>query len=123
MNKVLLKLLIVVLFMAPVSTFGREIGRQEKMNVLFLVVDDLNSWLLGDTNRYAGKVVAPNIRRLADSGVIFNRAYTASPFCAPSRTALLSGVRPWKSGVYDNGVDTSESTALQNATSLPTLFK
>ncbi|MCK5172058.1 MAG: sulfatase-like hydrolase/transferase, partial [Planctomycetes bacterium] len=93
------------------------------MNVLFLVVDDLNSWLLGDTNRYAGKVVAPNIRRLADSGVIFNRAYTASPFCAPSRTALLSGVRPWKSGVYDNGVDTSESTALQNATSLPTLFK
>ena len=29
----------------------------------------------------------------------------------------------WKSGVYDNGLDMSESTALQNATSLPRLFK
>jgi hypothetical protein len=35
------------------------------MNVLLLVPDDLNSWLLGDTNRYSGKVVAPNMRRLA----------------------------------------------------------
>ncbi|MBC8217975.1 MAG: sulfatase-like hydrolase/transferase, partial [Planctomycetes bacterium] len=92
------------------------------MNVLFLVVDDLNTWLLGDTNRYAGKVVAPNIRRLADGGVVFSRAYTASPFCCPSRTALLSGVSPWKSGVYQNGQITSESIALQNATSLPKLF-
>jgi arylsulfatase A-like enzyme len=92
------------------------------MNVLFLVVDDLNSWLLGDTHRYAGKVVAPNIRRLADSGVNFTRAYTASPFCSPSRTALLSGVSPWKSGVYENGQVIDESVALQNATPLPRLF-
>jgi len=97
-------------------------AQKDRMNVLFLIVDDLNSWLLGDTNRYAGKVVAPNIQRLADSGVIFTHTYTASPFCSPSRTALLSGVRPWKSGVYDNGLDMSESTALQNATSLPKLF-
>jgi arylsulfatase A-like enzyme len=93
------------------------------MNVLFLIVDDLNSWLLGDTNRYAGKVVAPHIRRLADSGVIFTRAYAASPFCSPSRTAVFSGVCPWKSGVYQNGQDASKSVALQKATSLPKLFK
>ena len=98
-------------------------AQENRMNVLFLVVDDLNTWLLGDTNRYAGKVVAPNIKRLADSGVIFAHAYTASPFCCPSRTALLSGVSPWKSGIYQNGQDTSESIALRNATSLPELFK
>jgi arylsulfatase A-like enzyme len=98
-------------------------AREKPMNVLFLVVDDLNTWLLGDTNRYAGKVVAPNILRLADSGVVFSRAYTASPFCCPSRTALLSGVSPWKSGVYQNGQIASESLALQNATSLAKLFK
>jgi choline-sulfatase len=98
-------------------------AQENRVNVLFLVVDDLNTWLLGDTNRYAGKVVASNIRRLADGGVIFNRAYTASPFCSPSRTALLSGVSPWKSGVYENGQTISESIALKNATSLPKLFK
>lgn len=92
-------------------------------NVLFLVVDDLNSWLLGDANRYAGKVIAPNIRRLAESGVVFYRAYTASPVCSPSRTALLSGVRPWQSGVYENGVDIDQSAALRRATPLPKLLK
>lgn len=35
------------------------------MNVLFLVVDDLNTWLLNDPNRYAGKAIAPKIWRLA----------------------------------------------------------
>jgi arylsulfatase A-like enzyme len=95
----------------------------DKPNVLLLMVDDLNSWLLGDTNRYAGKVIAPNIRRLAESGVSFNRAYTAAPVCSPSRTALLSGVRPWQSGVYDNGVNIDASQALKTATSLPALFK
>jgi arylsulfatase A-like enzyme len=93
------------------------------MNVLFLVVDDLNTWLLGDTNRYAGKVVAPHIQRLADSGVLFSRTYTAAPFCSPSRTALLSGVSPYKSGLYENGMDIDASPALQHATSFPKLFK
>ena len=94
-----------------------------KPNVLLLVVDDLNSWLLEDADRYGGKVVAPNIRRLGESGVVFERAYTASPVCSPSRTSLLSGVRPWQSGVYDNGVDISASAALKGATSLPALLK
>ena len=67
-----------------------------RKNVLFLVSDDLNSWLLGDANRYAGKVVAPNLRKFAGSGVNFARAYTASPVCSPSRTAFFSGVSPWK---------------------------
>lgn len=103
---------------------GLAVGEgTDRMNVLFLVVDDLNTWLLGDTNRYSGKVVAPNIRKLADSGVLFNRAYTAAPYCSPSRTAFLSGVSPWNSGVYDNGARTEESVALQNAVSFPELFK
>ena len=102
---------------------GQPCAATERLNVLVLMVDDLNTWLLEDSNRYAGKVVAPNILRLADSGVLFKRAYTASPFCSPSRTALWSGVSPWKSGIYDNGLATEESAALQEATYLPQLFK
>ncbi|NJM54819.1 MAG: sulfatase-like hydrolase/transferase, partial [Verrucomicrobiae bacterium] len=94
-----------------------------KPNVLLLIVDDLNTFLLGDTNRYAGKVIAPNIQRLAQSGVVFNRAYTAAPVCSPSRTALLSGVRPWQSGLYDNGLDMTKSEALKKATPMPEVFK
>jgi hypothetical protein len=74
-----------------------ESTSDQPMNVLFLVIDDLNTWLLGDPDRYDGKVIAPNIRRLAASGVLFNRGYTASPVCSPSRTALMR--RPTLPGV------------------------
>ncbi|MEM7811267.1 MAG: sulfatase [Planctomycetota bacterium] len=92
-------------------------------NVLLLIADDLNTWLLDDPQRYAGRVVAPNLRALADSGVVFKRAYTASPLCSPSRTALLSGVAPWKSGVTHNGLDVGLSETLQAAKSLPAAFR
>jgi arylsulfatase A-like enzyme len=86
------------LLFAPVvlCLFGitRADAADKPMNVLFLVADDLNSWLLEDAERYAGKVVAPNLRKLAASGVNFTRAYTAAPVCSPSRTAFFSGVAP-----------------------------
>ncbi len=92
-------------------------------NVLFLVADDLNSWLLGDPNRYAGKVAAPNLRRLAASGVNFRRAYAAAPVCSPSRTAFFSGVSPWKSGHYHNALQVADSKPLNRALSLAGSFK
>ncbi|MCU0784921.1 MAG: sulfatase-like hydrolase/transferase, partial [Verrucomicrobia bacterium] len=87
-----------------VSAIGvtRADAADQRMNVLFLISDDLNSWMLDDADRYAGKVIAPNLRKLAGSGVTFTRAYTAAPVCSPSRTAFFSGVAPWKSGIYNN---------------------
>ena len=93
------------------------------MNVLFLVIDDLNTWMLERAGRYSGKVVAPNIERLADSGVKFTRAYTASPKCSPSRTAFLMGVAPWESGHTDNALDIKNNAALGAAVSFPSLFE
>ncbi|MEO1527645.1 MAG: sulfatase [Planctomycetota bacterium] len=93
------------------------------MNVLFLVADDLNSWLLEDADRYAGKVVAPNLQRLAASGVNFKRAYTAAPVCSPSRTAFFSGVSPWHSGHYHNALQVQQSKALDDAVSLAGSFR
>ncbi|MEQ8790746.1 MAG: sulfatase [Pirellulaceae bacterium] len=92
-------------------------------NVLLLVADDLNSWPLGDPNRYAGKTITPNLTRFAQSGVTFKRAYTAAPVCSPSRTAFFSGVAPWKSGHYHNTPGASTSEPLKNALSLAGLFK
>lgn len=88
------------------------------MNVLLLIVDDLNTWLLEDPTRYAGKVIAPNIQQLSKQGVLFHNAYTASPVCCPSRTAFLSGVAPWKSGVSRNGVKVGDSEILHDVDSL-----
>ena len=69
-------------------------------NVLFLSVDDMNDWVgaLGDP---AAKT--PHIDRLAARGTLFTNAHAPSPKCNPSRTAILSGLRPSTTGVYFNG--------------------
>lgn len=74
-----------------------------KPNVLVIFADDLNHWAgpLG-RNRQAA---TPNIDRLAARGVTFTNAHAAAPACNPSRAALLSGLRPSTTGVYDNQVD------------------
>ena len=109
----------------PMAACGREARKKpdQRVNVLFLVVDDLNTWLLSDPNRYTGKVVAPAIQKLASEGVLFRRAYCSAPKCSPSRTAVLSGVAPWKSGIYQNSQLISDSPALKTAVSLPQYFK
>lgn len=72
-------------------------------NVLFIAVDDLNHWV-GHLGRNT-QTLTPNIDKLASRGVTFRHAYAAAPVCNPSRAALLSGLRPSTSGVYDNDDD------------------
>jgi len=69
-------------------------------NVLFIAVDDLNHWV-GYLGRNS-QTLTPNIDRLAKRGVWFTHSYCAAPVCNPSRAALMSGLRPGATGVYDN---------------------
>jgi choline-sulfatase len=48
---------------------------------------------------------APALERLAASGIVFESAYCASPLCAPSRAALLTGRLPSSTGVFDNAAE------------------
>jgi len=56
-----------------------------------------------DTGRcvqpYGRQVVTPNIQRLADQGLLFRNAFSASPSCSPSRAALLTGRWPHCNGM------------------------
>ena len=74
----------------------------EKPNVLFLAVDDMKDWVncLGG---YEGEVHTPNIDRLAARGTLFTNAHCPSPKCAPSRAAIMTGLYPSTTGLYDNG--------------------
>ena len=87
-------------------------------NVLFITVDDLNSWV-GALGSHPS-VRTPNLDRLARRSLLFTRAYPAAPSCNPSRTALLTGVRPSTSGVYEN--DNPWRPVLPDAVTLPQYF-
>ena len=89
--------LVVVALAVAVNLSADELQRP---NVLFISVDDLNDW----TGCLEGHPQAktPNIDRLAAGGVLFTNAHCPAPACNPSRTAIMTGISPHKSGLYDN---------------------
>jgi len=87
-------------------------------NVLFFIVDDLRP-LLGCYGH--SEMHTPNIDRLAQRGTLFNRAYCQNPLCHPSRTSILTGLRPNTTRVFSNSAGFREN--LPNAVTLPQHFK
>jgi N-sulfoglucosamine sulfohydrolase len=85
--------------------FGLLLGSElaaaaDKPNLVVFICDDLGSL---DTTPYgATDVRTPNIQRLASRGLKFSQAFVASPSCAPSRAALLTGLMPARNGAEPN---------------------
>ena len=86
--------------------------------MVFIIVDDLRP-LLGCYGY--PEMHTPNIDRLAQRGTLFNRAYCQYPLCHPSRTSILTGLRPNTTRVFSNATGFREN--LPNAVTLPQHFK
>lgn len=72
--------------------FTANLFGQKKMNVVFILIDDLG-WK--DLSCQGSQVYeTPNIDKLAESGMRFEQAYTAHPRCAPARYAFITGRYP-----------------------------
>ncbi len=78
---------------------------EEQYNVLFIIADDLRPWL----GCYGHpEIHTPNIDRLAERGLLFNRAYCQLPLCNPSRASMLTGLRPATTRIFSNSGDFRE---------------
>ncbi len=76
-----------------------SIAAAEKPNILLIIADDLNCELgcYGSAN-----AKTPHIDAFARTAMRFERAYCQAPLCNPSRSSLLTGLRPASVGVLDN---------------------
>jgi len=74
-------------------------GDPDRPNVVFFLVDDLG-W--NNTGSYGSRFYdTPNVDELAEEGVQFTDAYSASPVCSPSRAAIMTGKHPVRVGITD----------------------
>ncbi len=63
-------------------------GAAKKPNVIVFLVDDYDKY---ETSVYGGKVLTPNLDRLAREGMTFLNAHVTSTVCTPSRYTFLTG--------------------------------
>jgi arylsulfatase A-like enzyme len=73
---------------------------ERRSNVLFIVIDDLNSWV--GCFRGHPDMKTPNINRPANKGMLFEYAYCSPPLCNPKRSSILTRLRSSLTGIYGN---------------------
>ena len=84
------------LALLPLPAFARDTSKPDRPNILFAISDDQSF----PHTSFAGSafVQTPAFDRVAREGIYFSNCYAASPGCAPSRSALVTGRHHWQNG-------------------------
>ena len=114
-------LLICCLLVAGMVFTEEKLHAADRPNVLFIAVDDLNDWVGAFDGNIQMKT--PHMDALVDEGaMVFSRAHCPAPVCCPSRTAIISGFMPSRSGIYRNQHYIFDSEIIQQHATLPEYF-
>ena len=111
-------LLFTLVFIRPLFAVEKKIP--PKQNIVFIAIEDFSPKHIGC---YGGKAITPNIDALANEGVIFKNAFCQAPVCNPSRTSLLTGLRPPSSGVFGNSHEWKKMALPKIPATMPQHFK
>lgn len=78
----------------------------DRTNILLITSDQQHWFTLGVLNP---EVKTPNLDRMAEQGMLCNRAYCPNPTCTPTRASIITGKYPSQHGAYSLGTKLSES--------------
>jgi len=92
-------------------------GGGSKPNVLMIAIDDQNDWI-GCMGGHP-QVKTPNLDALAARGTLFMNAHCQAPLCNPSRSSLLTGMRPSTTGIYGLAPGIRDVASLKEHVTLP----
>ena len=82
---------------------------QDRPNMVIFLTDDLNQTDVGCYGN--ADVKTPHMDSLAAEGMRFNKAYAAAPICTPSRSAMFTGLYPFRNGSQMNHFTVKPNTA------------
>ena len=102
-------LLAVVLSSCQQISSGEE-PLSERPNIIFIMTDDHAYQAISAYG--SDRIQTPNIDRLANNGMRFDRAFVTNSICAPSRAVILTGKHSHLNGVLDNRLpfDSTQTT-------------
>ena len=83
--------------LTPATFATQQEENPQTPDVLLVMLDDAG-WT--DFGCYGSDIETPNIDRFASEGIRFTDCHAAAPNCSPSRTGLLTGRIPSRTGVY-----------------------
>ena len=83
--------------LAEAPVFGAEGNQQQRPNLLWISTEDTSPDLGCYGDEYA---VTPNLDRLASQGVRYNRVFSHSGVCAPTRSGIITGMYPTTIGTH-----------------------
>ncbi len=86
---------------AAVCCVALSSSAAERPNILFIITDDHAVQSMG-TCETDTLIPLPGFRRLADEGMVFDRAYCANSLCGPSRACMLTGRHSHRNGFLYN---------------------
>jgi len=90
-------------------------------NIILLMADDMG-W--GDTSFNGNpNLRTPNLDKMANAGLVFNRFYSAAPVCSPTRASVLTGRHPFRDRVFFAMVGDHPNALKPNDASLGLLMK
>ncbi len=100
------------------ATISHAADANGKLNVLFIMSDDLNC----DLGCYGHpQVKSPNIDRLAKRGLRFERTHCQFPLCGPSRASIMCGLYPDQTLVQHNAIYVRQR--VPNVQTMPQMFR
>ncbi|MEM9368080.1 MAG: sulfatase [Planctomycetota bacterium] len=103
------------------ETTAQEAVLSGRPDVLFIAIDDLNDWVGALGGPYKAKT--PNIDALAARGMTFTNAHVPGTSCTPTRTAVLTGMSPFNSGLYSHEIDWRQTPGVRDVATLPRHFR
>jgi arylsulfatase A-like enzyme len=121
LTRKLLAMLPLLCILFPTAAMQAANPTDTKPNVLFIAIDDLNDWTGMLTGNPQSKT--PHMDKLASRGLVFTNAHCAAPACGPSRSAIMSGIRPSTSGNYINKSSLIHNPILNKSVLLPEFFQ